>query len=352
MPRFWRLLCLLVVFSPAYAIEVAHLYTGIVPVEDQNEPTRVKAQALALQQVLIKVSGSDALLSQTLVKDSLQKASGFVQRYQFTYDTPASDASSGAAKTLQLEVSFDQKAVDRLIQAVAAPIWGKRRPLSLMWLAVSDQSGRRLIGDDNEPTIIKEILSASRDIGVPAILPLLDLEETTNVNISDVWGRFLEPMQPWSARYGADAMVVGKLEQNTERWQGDISVLHGQFRESFSAIGDTRVSVLNQLMQQLAGFYASKYAVVIDLSKDAQQLVRVKNVYSLSDYGKVVNFLSSLQAVQQVDVAKVMANELQLSVRLIADQTAFLQAVGLDGRLVLVPESTLTSQLEFDWVVR
>lgn len=344
------LLCLSAM--PVSAIEVPDLYTGVVAVPDQNDPTRERAQSEALAQVLTKVSGSPAVLTHSLVQDNLNKASGFVQRYQFKVQNPPVDAPADSPKQLLLEVSFDVRAVDRLLQSAAAPIWGKRRPLTLAWLAVSDANGRRLVGDDNEPSITQDIQQVSRDLGVPLLLPLLDLEEAASINISDVWGRFLDPMQEYSSRYAADAILVGRLEEMSGQWQAEVSVLHGQFRESFSATAPSRLQALQVTMAQLAAFYASKYAVVIDLSKDAQQWVKVHNVYGLVDYGKVTNFLQSLQSVQQVDVARVERSVVTYSLRLIAEQAAFLQAISLDGRLQLVPESAFTSELEFHWTPR
>ncbi|TDQ51288.1 DUF2066 domain-containing protein [Permianibacter aggregans] len=352
MPVLWRALVLLMIVMPVAAVEVPDLYTGVIPVVDQQEPTRQQAEMAAMQQVLTKVSGSSALLSHTLVQDNLKKASSFVQRYQFKLQSPASDAPADTPKQLVLEASFDQRAIDRLIQAAAAPIWGKRRPLTLMWLAVADSSGRKLIGDDNEPSVIRDIQDASRDLGVPVLLPLLDLEEAAAINISDVWGRFLDPMTEYSSRYAADATLVGRLEQQANQWQAEASLLHGQFRESFMASGANRAEAVRQLMAQIASFYADKYAVVIDLSKDAQQWVKVYGVSELRDYGKLTNFLQSLQSVQQVDVVKVEPNQITYSLRLIAEQAAFLQALTLDGRLQLVPESAFTTELEFHWTPR
>jgi hypothetical protein len=357
MPRFWRnpvgrvLVLLLLSFSAA-AFELGTLYTGVVPVEDQNEPARKKAEAAALAQVLVKLSGSSELLKQELVRQQMSAAGRYIQRYQYLMAAKTPEE----APQLWLEAVFDAKAVERLIQQVAAPLWGKRRPLTLFWVVESDASGRHLLSSDKERVLASEIERAGVDRGLPVLLPLLDLEETSQVDLSDVWGRFLEPLQKLSTRYAPDAIVVGRIEQTGQGWNGELSLAHGSFRENFSATGTARFAVVDQLMARLAAFYAGKYAVVIDTSKEARQWIQVRQVNTVEDYGRVVGLLGALQSVRGLEVTRASAGELLLNVQLVTEQDAFLRAVALDGRLQPVAESGAeagaSDTLVFDWQAR
>ena len=340
---------LLVLGTAAQAIEVSDLYTGVVPVPDQSETARQDGQVDALKQVLVKLSGNPSVLALAQIQANLGKAASYVQRYQYTVLPASVDSPVGTLPRLMLQVSFDGRALERLLQDAAAPIWGARRPLTLYWLAVADENGRRLLGNDDEPELIQELQLASRARGVPMVLPILDLEETNEINISDVWGRFVESLQGFSSRYGAEAVLVGRLEKVGSSWQGEITFQQTTLSQSFSATAPTRAELVSQLTGQVANFLASKYAVVLDPSKDAEVLVKVRNVRSLEDYGRLNQFFSGLQAVRQADVRELQGGVALFSLRLIADQSALLQATAMDPRLQAVPGTEFSSVLEFDW---
>lgn len=350
--RWWRAVAalgLLAIALPAAAVDVTDLYTGVVPVADQSESARIDGQVAALQQVLVKLSGASQVLNLPQIQANLGKAAAYVQRYQYQLVPAPLDAPAGAPGSLMLQVSFDGRVLERLLQESAAPIWGARRPLTLVWFAVADENGRRLIGHDDEPVFMQELQFAARARGLPVVLPQLDLEETNQINISDVWGRFLEPLQSFSSRYGAEAVLAGRLEKLGDSWQGEISFQQGSLRNSFQSNAPSRAGVIQQLLGSVAEFVASKYAVVLDPSKDAEVLVKVHNVRRLEDYGQLSQFFSALQAVRQADIREVNGTTALFSLRLIADQSALLQATALDPRLQVVAGSEFGAVLEFDW---
>lgn len=352
MTTGWRWASALVVLSwlsAAQAVDVTDLYTGAVPVADQSETARQDGQVAALRQVLVKLSGSSQVLNLPQVQANLGKAAAYIQRYQYQLQSAAIDAPAGSADTLLLQVSFDGRALERLLQEAAAPIWGARRPLTVVWLAIADENGRRMLGNDDEPSLIQELQYAARARGLPIVLPQLDLEETNQINISDVWGRFLEPLNSFSSRYGAEAVLAGRLEKTGNSWHGDISFQQGSLRNSFAATAASRAELVQQLTGSVAEFVAGKYAVVLDPSKDSEVLVRVRNVQRLEDYGALSQFFSGLQAVRQADVRELSAGTVLFSLRLIADQSALLQATAMDPRLQVVAGTEFASVLEFDW---
>ncbi|MFZ5841703.1 MAG: DUF2066 domain-containing protein [Pseudomonadota bacterium] len=343
------MLVALVWLRPAQAVEVTDLYTGTVPVAEQSETARLDGQVAALQQVLVKLSGSSSVLALPQVQANLGKAAAYVQRYQYQLLPAAVDAPAGSGNTLLLQVSFDGRALEQLLQEAAAPIWGARRPLTAVWLAVADDNGRRLLGNDDEPGLIQDLQFAARARGLPVVLPILDLEETNQISISDVWGRFLQPLQGLSSRYGAEAVLAGRIEKVGDSWQGELSFEQGSLRESVASTAPSRAALLQQLIGRIAEFVAGKYAVVLDPSKDAEVLVKVHNVRRLEDYGQLSQFFSGLQAVRQADIKEVRAGTALFSLRLIADQSALLQATALDPRLQVVPGTEFGVVLEFNW---
>lgn len=320
-----------------HAAEVRDLYVGNVAVADQQETTRQQAVVDAFRQTLIKLSGNTAVLNSPVVQENLGKAAAYVQTYQYQ-SLPGlvqPGVTTPPAAQLRLSVSFDRRALDQLLQQAAAPVWGGRRPLMLVWSAVGDASERHLLESTTDPAAIRAIQNAAAERGLPVVLPLMDLEEQTQISVTDVWGRFHETLLPLSRRYGAEAMLVGRAEKLAEgQWSGQWSLLHLQHNETLTATGDSAEAVLAQAVAQAAERLAGIYAVVLDRSKAAEMTLWVEGIRSAGDYGQVLQLLGSLQAVQQVDVRMVEGERVQFALQLIADSQALVQALGLDGRLV------------------
>lgn len=330
------------------AAEVRDLYVGNVIVADQQEATRQQAVIDAFRQTLVKLSGNTAVLSSPVVQENLGKAAAYVQTYQYQslpglpQSGPAQPgATTPSAPQLRLSVSFDRRALDQLLQQAAAPVWGARRPLMLVWSAVGDASERHLLDAATDPAAIRVMQDAAAERGLPLVLPLMDLEEQTQISVTDVWGRFHETLLPLSRRYGAEAMLVGRAEKLAEgQWTGQWSLLHLQHNDTLTATGDSAESVLAQVVAQAAERLAGIYAVVLDRSKAAEMSIWVEGIRSAGDYGQVLQLLGSLQAVQQVDVRMVEGERVQFALQLIADSQALVQALGLDGRLVPVGDGS------------
>ncbi len=352
MLRFRRILGLLFCgllsgLNGAMAAEVSQLYSVIVPVVDQSDAAKKAAEIEAMKAVLIKVSGSSAVLTMTGVTENLPKAPAYIQRFQYQQLDSAVNYN-GVETRLRLEFSFDGRAIERLLQSASAPIWGLRRPLVLIWLVVQDETGRHIIGSDDNPELTREWNEAAALRGVPSVLPLFDLEESNAIQVADVYGRFIEPLQLPSKKYGAEAMLVGRLEKNQNNWQGLWTFAQGNLRKSISAEGSSTAQVLQSAMAQIAETLAQKYAVVVDPSKESEVLLTMHSLHTVQDYGAVQNLLQGLQVVRQVDAREVVDDTVVFAIRLIADVTLLQQALSADTRLQLTGNE-LSNALEYTW---
>ncbi len=331
------------------AVEVGDLSTGVVPVPDQSEAARQDGIVAAFQQVVLKRTANPATLSVPVIAETAGKAASLVQRYQFQLTPVLADAPAGSREQLLLQVSFDAKAIEQMLHSAAVPVWGTRRPLIVSWLAFQDQSGKRLVSRDDTPTLAQEWQQSARNHGLPVVLPTLDLEETSQIEVNDVWNRTVQPMLPFSARYGAEAMLVGRIEQGPVESVAELSFQHGNLYTNLLARAGTVNEAVQQVQAKLAEFLAGKYAVLIDPSKEAEVLVQVHQVRSVEAYGQINQLFSSMQVVRHVDVREVHDGSLLLSLRLIADQSALLQTIAMDGRLRVIESNEPLAALQFDW---
>ena len=51
--------------------------------------------------------------------------------------------------------------------------------------------------------------------GLPLVMPIMDLTDLSAVTITDVWGRFSQPVAQASARYMAEAVVVIRVSNSS-----------------------------------------------------------------------------------------------------------------------------------------
>lgn len=301
LARCTRLLAavLTVVATPATPAVVEDLYTAQValPVGDSRLPAAFRE---ALAEVLVKVSGQRDIARDPALRALLGEASGLVQQYQLV-------------ERDEVRVDFDGEALVRALDAADVPVWPAQRPVTAIWLAYDQGDGERRIleagadaalpvagpGDSPEraaaatrtPAEIRQtMVDAARRRGVPVVLPLLDGQDLGTVTVSDIWGDFSGPVLEASARYAAEAVLLGRarlfpMEPERVTW----TLLLGEERLVWE--GD-----LTAGPEGLADRLAERQAA----RRSAIQAVRVVvgDVASFADYGRISAYLRSLGGVE------------------------------------------------------
>ena len=122
---------------------VDNLYQVEVPVADQERDTRTCALTDALLQVLMRVSGQDALaLMEPGVEQALVLPTRYVERYRYA------GRQANGERQLLLQVRFEPEAVNRILRDIRLPVWGRNRPGVLAWVVIDDRRGRKLLASD------------------------------------------------------------------------------------------------------------------------------------------------------------------------------------------------------------
>ena len=132
------LLSCLSVFT--HAVVVSDLYEVQVEVTDQSQNSRIEALNEAIQQVLVKVSGT----TDTLLNETVQEKSSHPERYVRSYSYTHNPINN----QLELKVHFAQNLIDELLRQTDQSIWGRSRPLILVWQAVEENNKRFVINTD------------------------------------------------------------------------------------------------------------------------------------------------------------------------------------------------------------
>ncbi|HBK46273.1 MAG TPA: DUF2066 domain-containing protein, partial [Xanthomonadaceae bacterium] len=119
-------------------------YEAEVPVNSQAEADRAGALARALGSVLAKLSGERSVMGRPGVPQALRNAGNYVEKYDYRQDQGTSAAGAPTFRTT-LVARFREADVDGLVAALGLPLWPQPRPKPVLWLAIDDGSGPRLV---------------------------------------------------------------------------------------------------------------------------------------------------------------------------------------------------------------
>ena len=199
------------------ATQVIQTNIAAIAVDDQSQRSQDSALKSAFKQVMIKITGNKDALQNPGVKAALRTPQAYLRSYRFDFQE---------GETLYV-AEFDKIKLNELLQREGLPLWGERRPETLLWLATEDsESGERQLLDETTPSEMREHLSAkAKERGLPLSFPLMDLTDRTTISIYDVWGRFVQSLTQASHRYSVDNVIGARVYKNEP---GTVSEVPGE----------------------------------------------------------------------------------------------------------------------------
>lgn len=330
LPAFLVLAAALAAAAPvALAVPVRGLYDASVPVSDQGSSAREPALRLALQEVLVRLVGQRQLPE--AARSLLPRATSLVQGYG--YET------FPGTRELRLKAQFDGRAVEAALRAQGLPVWGVNRPTHLVWLALRDETGARLIVDEGSAAERAPALAgmaAAR--GLPLVLPAPTPSERQRLTFAEIWDGRTDEVLGVSSRYASDAVVIGRVGREGSRWTGRWTLLDGKgLSEDWSVSEGSLDAAIAAGIDQLADRQAARLAAQTALVHELQ--LRVRAVDGLRDYGRLLGYLKSLTRVRQSVVERAEGDTLTLRLRVEGERGALEQVLDASGLLRRDPES-------------
>lgn len=326
------LVIMLLIAQQSAAVEVNGLYDVELPVSGSGAAERNALARQGLAEVLVRVSGSRKILANERIEQALARSDTFLR--QFSYVTN-SDAAEGSEEQQRLQLYFDATLIDGLLRRAKLPLWGKNRPVVLVWLTIDDGQSRHIVSAGDENELKSAVIEHAKRRGVPLLFPLMDLHDEAALPVVEAWGMFKESLLQASARYQPKAILAGRVYQNGDRqWTGRWQFL---FNDEMSGLNVTAAdidsypeSAMDFSADRLADFYAVNTATLYD-----QQIsLQVDGVNSLTDYAQVTEYLQNLAAVVDVAVAGVDGAGLLLTLTTEGEVQKMVEAIALDHKLV------------------
>jgi hypothetical protein len=327
MMRVVAFVLLMIISSQGYAIHVDNLYEAAVPVADQNPSTRAAALKDVLREVIVKVTG------QSVVPASLFQQSLRIEHMVEQFGYESRQKSPTAPRRLHLWAKLNPTGVKQLIRQAGLPIWPEERPETLIWMAIEDNAGRLIMAEDSSHKAVDQLHQAANQRGLPIILPLMDLQESSMVNFDAIAAMQLDQLQLPSAKYASQHVLVGHIQQvEGDHWRGRWRLLgDGEqvITTSPGPLSDVIQAGVNPLASRIAQQFSS-YSYV-----DSEQYIdlAVDDINGAADYAHSLKYLQSLSLVSQVDVVGVEKRMVNFRLHTRADLAAVLKVIDL-GRVL------------------
>jgi len=322
------------------AIEVENLYSAKVAVASQSTNDRNQALKNALRAVLMKVGGKE--IEHPLISQAIKNYNNYVTKYQYIRH----------ANQISLDVFFDESKINDLFKASDLAIWGRLRPQVMVWLIEEDGFERKIISSTSNSLLPNIINDFSLLRGLPLVMPIMDLTDLTALTLTDVWGRFSQPVAQASARYMAEAVVVVRVSNSsllaaqsdtencptcqTKSLVVDWSLMTDAQREhtqvfSEQYTGDNVDELLINALSDITDIIYQQYALSTTNNNEFQ--IDIANIGSLEELIAVSEFLSELSAVQSVQLVSVQGTNRRFKLSLIGSKQSLFASLKLSEQL-------------------
>ncbi len=309
---------------------VEDLFSAETRVEDEGSETRNAALSDLLAKVLVRVSGNPAVGGLPGTRQVLAAAPSLVQQYRYR------TADEAGQVVRYLWARFDQTAVERMMREHELPVW-VQRPGVLVWVATERDAQRELLNFDNLPEARAAMLDRARQRGMPLQLPLMDLQDQSQLTPADVWSDYRAAIAQASARYPHDLVLAGRLRARGDgKWSGEWSLIGDGSAQSFQASPQVLAAALAFAVDQTQNLLAARYAPMPGAGGVRGMRVSFSGVGDLEAYGRLLALLEGLEPVEGLALRHVDGEHCLFEFRSRGGEQELLRA--LDGEAQLVAE--------------
>ncbi|WP_232784860.1 DUF2066 domain-containing protein [Psychromonas sp. MB-3u-54] len=332
--------------SCVLANQFENLYQGNIIVEKQGEQ---QLKELALQQVLIKVSGNSQVNRLDESQQLLKKTQNLLS--QFGYRNIENNRYFMAV--------FDPSKINQALKEMGQPVWGETRPRTLVWLIVESEGERKLISDtmingDQDDVLSLVLKSTEQERGINLRFPLMDLDDNLAVSLSDVSGRFFDQIALASERYDASLFSVANLKQKDEKtWDLEWVLVYNSPQSMKNKVvlseqlrGEKSV-VLSDMTNKIADYYADQYAILATDADKFSQSIYISGISSLQQHEKLNQVLSGILAIASYEVVSVDAMQVKVNVKVNGGINSFENALNVQTNLQL--DASQSEKFHFNW---
>jgi len=313
------------------------VYAAEIEVNSQGARERNAAFARALGQVLAKLSGNRNAGSLPGMGQELRQAGQYVEGFDYRQDEGLSPSGAPSFDTI-LVVRFDQEKVDSLVAAMGLPIWPRPRPKPVLWLAIDDGSGPRLVGLP-KAAAARSTLERAEERGYRLGLPNGSAAEQAVVGA--IWRGDTAAVARASRRYSPPMQLIGKLYRSDGGWKADwIFVDDGKVLSRWSESGANARQVMATGADGTADALMKRYAKAPETGPPGVYRVAFTGLDGADDYVRLSGYLQQLAVVRGITPLRATPEKMEFDLDLVSGLAGFERMVAGDDVLVQVSAGT------------
>ena len=308
-------------------------YEAEVPVNNQGEAERNSGFARALVQVLGKLTGDRNAATRPGVGQELRRAKDFVEGYDYRQDEGRS-ATGAPTFSTTLIVRFEEEEVDAIAATLGLPVWPQPRPKPVLWLAIDDGRGPRLVALPQN-NAAKPVTNRAIERGYRLGLPSGSAAEQAAVGA--IWRGDTAAIARLSARYSPPMQLIGKLYRaKAGGWTADWTFVdNGKVLSTWSQNNPDARRAMAAGADGAADALSKKYAKASTaVGQAGRYVVRIDGVDSSDDYMRLAAYLQGLAVVRRVTPVRATPAALELELELLTGIPGLKRAVAGDDVLV------------------
>jgi uncharacterized protein len=304
------------------------IYQAEVPVNSQGEAERAGGFARALGSVLSKVSGDRNAMGRPGVGAELRNAKNYVASYDYRQDEGTSATGAPTFRTI-LIVRFKPEDVNALAGALGLPIWPQPRPKPVVWLAINDGSGPRLVGLQ-QANAARPLLNRAVERGFSLGLPSGNAAE--QVLVGAIWRQDSAAVARASSRYSPPMQLIGKLYRDNAGWVADwVFVDGGKVLSTWSAKDTDARRAMASGADGAADALIKRYAKRGAAGPPGTYRLIFNGVDSADDYIRLIGYLQKMAVVRKITPVRANGNTLELDLELLSGLSGFRRMLGDDA---------------------
>nr|WP_231496955.1 DUF2066 domain-containing protein [Pseudoxanthomonas suwonensis] len=313
------------------------LYAAEVPVGSQTGEAREAGYARALARVLEKLSGDAGVVNRPGVAQELRNARNYVDSYDFRQDQGVGATGATTFRTM-LVVRFKPEAVDGMVAALGLPVWPQPRPKPVLWLAIDDGSGPRLL-TTAQVNAARSVLDRAQERGFRLGLPAGAAAEQAAVGA--IWRNDPAAVARASARYSPPMQLIGKLYRNGPGWTADWTFVDAGRVLATRTVdeADARRAIASGA-DVAADALVQRYAKAPPSEPAGTYRLVFTGLRSAEDYLRLSAALQRMPVVRGIVPARADGDRVEFDLELLTGVSGFNRMLGPDAPVVAVEGAT------------
>ncbi len=304
-----------------------------VPVNSQSAAERNTGFARALAQVLGSLSGDRSAAGRPGVGQEMRRADDYVKSYDYRQDEGISPATGAPTFQTTLIVRFDADKVQAIAAELGLPVWPTPRPKPVLWLAIDDGKGPRLVSLQ-QSNAARPVLDRAIQRGYRLGLPGGSAAEQAAVGA--IWRGDTAAIARLSSRYQPPMQLVGKMYRDKGGWTTDWIFVDGgrvlsRWTESDSSPRRAMAAGADGTADALVKRYARRNP---GSGPAGTYRVRFERIDSTDEYIRLAAQLERISVVKRVVPIRATADSLEADLEL---------STGLAGFRRLLDKSVLVA---------